>query len=163
MKRTSLFITLLMIVAASFSVSCGNRPASGSASTSSADTAVAYVLASNYFVKNTSDFKGFAVVKTREAFDSTFGMAAFMGPNGMPTSIDFGTSFVIAYSEGETDCPTELEVKSFTDDGDSTLVLETISHIGEKTTFTTVPCMLLIIDNKYLGYRTSFLNRPENK
>src|SRR5690606_11717534 len=63
-----------------------------------ANNAIPYVLAQNYFVKNTigEDRNGIYKIETQAAFDELFSPAASMGKDGKPTPIDFEKQYVIA-------------------------------------------------------------------
>ena len=50
---------------------------------------VSYILAANYFVKNTVNQLDNPKIETAEKFNEIFGMATTMGKEGKPTEIDF--------------------------------------------------------------------------
>ena len=79
---------LLSIVAAAiFMVSCGMTDKAKQ---------VDYTEAHGYFVRNGAPPHLSCYYDSKEAFDSVFGCAAFMGEGGTPTQIDFTRQSVIA-------------------------------------------------------------------
>jgi hypothetical protein len=85
------------------------------------DKEIPYVVARNYFVKNT--VKQGAVfnskIETPEKFDASFGAAARMGKDGRPTAIDFTKQYVIAIINDETDIATEIKPVSLQKDNET--------------------------------------------
>lgn len=75
----------------------------------------------HYFVRN--DVEDVPLVLNSEAErDSVLGMAAVMGEGGLPTEIDFSKESAINIVLPETNCPTDLHVKSVVKNGDSLIV-----------------------------------------
>ncbi len=74
-----------------------------------------------YFVRNDVD-KVPLVLNSEAERDSVLGMAAVMGEGGLPTEIDFSKEAVINIALPETNCPTDLRVKSVVQKGDSLVV-----------------------------------------
>lgn len=64
------------------------------ASCSSAES-VDYTVANGYFVRNDAPKDIPAIISTRPEFESVFGMATVMGPDGRPTAIDFSKQCVV--------------------------------------------------------------------
>lgn len=75
------------------------------------DSDVQYELAKNYFIKNTIENDSITRLKieTQTEFDSIFGMARLMGPDGNPTPIDFEKQFVITVLDTLTSLETEMK------------------------------------------------------
>ena len=78
-------------------------------------------------------------------------MAAVMGKDGMPTSIDFTKQYVIAVTLPETDTETDINLVSLKKDTNSDIILTYKVMTGEKRSYTIVPVRLLIVDKKYDG------------
>ena len=70
---------------------------------------VPYTKLERYFFKNNAEIPTNPKIDTREQFDSLFGMATVMGPNGRPTEVDFTKQFVIAVVLPVTNQATELD------------------------------------------------------
>ena len=107
--------------------------------------------AKNYFVRN--DIQNSVPVKfeNEKDFKEYFGMAAVMGKDGMPTSIDFTRQYVIAVTLPETDTETDINLVSLKKDTNSDIILTYKVITGEKRSYTIVPVRLLIVDKKYDG------------
>ena len=107
--------------------------------------------AKNYFVRN--DIQNSVPVKleNEKDFKEYFGMAAVMGKDGMPTSIDFTKQYVIAVTLPETDTETDINLISLKKDINSDIILTYKVITGEKRSYTIVPVRLLIVDKKYDG------------
>lgn len=119
---------------------------------------VPYTEAKNYFVKNTYKSIDVAVKKitTQKDFDQIFGMAATMGKEGKPTSIDFSRNYVIALIGLETNANEhpQLEIESLIKK-ESTIVLSYITN-GWSTnptpsSYTILPVKILIVSKQYNG------------
>lgn len=107
--------------------------------------------AKNYFVRN--DIQNSVPVKfeNEKDFKEYFGMAAVMGKDGMPTSIDFTKQYVIAVTLPETDTETDINLVSLKKDTNSDIILTYKVITGEKRSYTIIPVRLLIVDKKYDG------------
>ena len=107
--------------------------------------------AKNYFIRN--DIQNSVPVKfeNEKDFKEYFGMAAVMGKDGMPTSIDFTKQYVIAVTLPETDTETDINLVSLKKDTNSDIILTYKVITGEKRSYTIVPVRLLIVDKKYDG------------
>ena len=70
---------------------------------------VPYTKLERYFFKNNAEIPTNPKIDTREQFDSLFGMATVMGPNGRPTEVDFAKQFVIAVVLPVTNQETEID------------------------------------------------------
>lgn len=78
-------------------------------------------------------------------------MAAVMGKDGMPTSINFENQYVIAVTLPETDTDTDINLVSLKKAANSDIILTYKVITGEKRSYTIVPVRLLIVDKKYDG------------
>ena len=131
---------LLSIVAAAiFMVSCG---------TINKAKQVDYTEAHGYFVRNDAPSHPSCYYDSKEAFDSIFGCAAFMGEGGTPTQIDFTRQSVIAVIGCETNRPTKYIPVSLMSQAD-TLCLKYKVEEADPTTYTMVPLLLLLLDKAY--------------
>lgn len=131
---------LLSILAATiFMTSCGmtNRAKQ-----------VDYTEAHGYFVRNDAPSHPSRYYDSKEAFDSIFGYAAFMGEGGTPTQIDFTRQCVIAVIGCETNRPTKYIPISLMSQAD-TLCLKYNVEETDPTTSTMVPLLLLVLDKAY--------------
>lgn len=115
-------------------------------------TDVPYIVANNYFVRNDFKKENFAGprISSKEVFDSIFGEAAFMGPRGKVTPIDFSRQYALTVIGEPTDRHTEIVVTSLKQK-DSSIVLSYKTVVGEKSLAVTQPMLLIIVDNKYQG------------
>lgn len=109
---------------------------------------VPYVVADHYFFRNDAQIPADARIATQEQFDSLFGMAPVMGEGGLPTAIDFSRQFVIAVVKPETQYDTTLQPLLLKDDG-RILTLGYKTKVGSKMSYSTQPCMILVVDRKY--------------
>ncbi len=107
--------------------------------------------AKNYFVRN--DIQNSVPVKfeSEKDFKEYFGMAAVMGKDGMPTSIDFTKQYVIAVTLPETDTETDINLVSLKKDTNSDIILTYKVITEEKRSYAIIPVRLLIVDKKYDG------------
>lgn len=111
---------------------------------------IPYLVAEGYFQNNTVKELP-AVVTTRADFDSLFGMAVTMGPEGQPTPVDFIKQFVIAVGLPETDRATAITPVCLKKDEKGQLTFSYRVERGERRTYTTVPNLLLVVDSAYKG------------
>jgi hypothetical protein len=99
----------------------------------------------NYFVRNDAPKYGLtAAISTQDHFNSLFGMAAFMGPKGMPSAIDFDNEAVLAVTTRPLNQSCTLAVKDVIKDG-NTLLFRFTETLGEPLTYTIRPCLLIAI------------------
>lgn len=69
---------------------------------------IPYVVMNNYFLKSNVVGISYPLITKQEEFSGLFGMAAVMGKDGAPTSIDFSKESVIAIVLPETNVSTEI-------------------------------------------------------
>ena len=110
---------------------------------------VPFTVADNYFVRNDAPRPIPMKITTRDTFERIFGMAAVMGKNGLPTSIDFEHQFVIAVVLPETNHTTTIVVKRITDEADGLAITAQVEASKEENTWTQIPMQLLIVDRAY--------------
>ena len=110
---------------------------------------IPFEVAHNYFVRNDVTEPMPAKINSADEFEQYFGMAAFMGKNGQPTPIDFGTQFAIAVVLPETNHSTELHAESLIDDG-SKLTFTYRAEVADKeNTWTQVPVLLIFVNRAH--------------
>ena len=152
MKRKYLSFVLLL-AAVALVAGCGksNYPKAPEAgNTSTNPNAIPYLMASNYFVRN-SVLPSVTISKridTKTEFDEYFGVATTMG--SQPTAIDFDKQYVLAVILPETNDATTLKVANVT----SYRGIITLSYnreVGQEQTFTVRPLLLVLVDRKYSG------------
>ena len=111
---------------------------------------VPYEIARNYFKRqdDQEDVLPFKITSEEELL-RFFGYAAFMGRNGEPTKIDFDNQFVIPVVHPVTDIVTELNPVSLIQEK-SGLTFTYRENLGEKTTFSMQPILLVIVNRSDL-------------
>lgn len=115
------------------------------ASCSSAES-VDYTVANGYFVRNDAPKDIPAIISTRPEFESVFGMATVMGPDGRPTAIDFSKQCVVPVILPPTQHPTELIVEKVSkSDGAITVSCSALKD-AQAATFIMQPCAVVVID-----------------
>lgn len=112
---------------------------------------IPFTIAERYFIKNDVVISPETVVTTKDKFDELFGMAAVMGDNGMPTSINFSKEFVIAVSKPETNYSTEFIPLSLKRNENGDIVFTYKEIKGEKQSYYIVPCLLIVVNNEQKG------------
>ena len=111
-------------------------------------SAIPFEEVKNYFFRNNAVIPGSPLIDSSEQFQELFGAAAFMGKDGLPTSIDFDQEFVIAVVNPATDRMTELTPESLREENGE-LVFTYLETIGEQQTWTMQPVLLVKVDRKY--------------
>ncbi len=119
---------------------------------------VGYTEVLHYFVRNdVADFSP-RVITASEEMRQYFGMAAVMGPGGLPTSVDFQKENVIAIVEPETYNDTEIKIESVKKrDGHIVVTYKTVVSGGPRS-YRTVPCLLVKVSKKH-GDSVEFVKR----
>jgi hypothetical protein len=122
---------------------------------SGSDTAirVPYQEVRNYFFNNNAIAPKNPLITTSQQFDDLFGMAAYMGKDGMPTTIDFAKQSVIAVVIPETSMVTTIKPLQLISKG-TQLQFSYQVIIGEQVSYTMRPIYLLMVDNKYVQGKT---------
>lgn len=112
---------------------------------------IPYTLAKGYYVLNTVKNEKVESLRITSAdhFDRFFGMAAVMGEDGKPTAIDFKKSFVLALVGQPSEKDTSFDIDKLTENGDALELIYTIKQVDEVRSFTTHPCVILVVDKKY--------------
>ena len=114
-------------------------------------TSVPFTIGKNFFVKNTVESIDKVKLETQEEFNQIFGIATVMGKDGKPTPIDFSKQYVIAISEPTTEFATRIKNITIVKNTENEIIVDYKVETGEKQTFLTTPCCVLIIDKSYDG------------
>lgn len=122
-------------------------------------TDIPYIVAKNYFVKNTVQKLDHPKIETAEQFNEIFGMATTMGKDGKPTEIDFEKQNSIALILPETDIATTIEVVSLQKNGHGKITFRYKRTVGQKQSFTIRPNVVVLIDKSENG-DIAFLEQP---
>lgn len=125
-------------------------------SCNTSEKAIGYSEVENYFLRNDVTDYSPRVITTSEEMRQYFGMAAVMGPGGMPTSVDFDKENVIAIVEPQTDRDTELKIESIKRQEGGMVVTYKVVVSGDSRSYQTVPCLLVKVNKKY-GYSAQFV------
>lgn len=112
---------------------------------------ISYTVADHYFVNNNAPEQTSLKYTSQQQFDQTFGMAAVMGRNGLPTKIDFQRQFVIAKVLPITNVDTEMRPLALTETADGQLEFSYEVISGQEMSSSMQPCLLLIVDRKYVS------------
>ena len=109
---------------------------------------VDYKEAHNYFLNQGQERAVGSKITTQKDFDRCFGMAAFMGKGGNPTTINFKKEFVIPIILDETDKDTDILDVSL-EGNERELKLTYRVKEGKQQSFFMQPIKLLIVNNAY--------------
>ena len=119
------------------------------------ETVVPFSVARNYFVRSDADVAENVKITDQATFEGVFGMAAFMGKDGQPTSIDWDKEFVIAVVKPVTDVETVLEPLSLIKKGKS-LVLNYSLKSGPSMSYTIRPFFIIVVDKQWEDLPVAF-------
>lgn len=123
------------------------------------ETAVPFSVARNYFVRSDADVPENVRITDQATFEGMFGMAAFMGRDGQPTSIDWDREFVIAVVKPVTDVETVMEPLSLIKKGES-LVLSYSLVSGLDMSYTIRPFFIIVVDKQWEDLPVVLDERP---
>ncbi len=143
MKKTDRFILRLLSLAV-FSVTVAVL-----SSCNTSEKTVGYTEVLHYFVRNDVVDYSPRVVTTEEDMRQYFGMAAVMGPGGLPTSVDFNKENVIAVVEPQTNMDTEIKIESIRKQNGHVVVTYKTIVSGEPRSYQSVPCLLVKVSKKH--------------
>ena len=137
------FVIITAIMLCVLSTACRTQKSTAVASE------VPYVVAKGYFVRN--DVRRIPNGKITDArlFKEIFGAAAVMGPDGLPTKIDFEKDYVIVVSENASHTKTDIFPSSLSQLSDGTLRLVCRIEKGEEQSFTSLLCLILVVSRQY--------------
>jgi len=158
MRATLKTLAAMLLVLASCNNQSKENPTTNSDSVETeqqqapANNAIPYVVAQNYFVKNTvgEDRNGIHKIETQAAFDELFSPAASMGKDGKPTPIDFDKQYVIAIISSTSDLTPTIDSIAVEKQGEEIAVTYK-EVLGEKQSFTVRPVAILLVDKQYQG------------
>ena len=115
----------------------------------------------NYFIRKDAPKERFEkVFFSQEAFRSNFGMAAFMGPNGRPSEIDFKREVVIAMVLPPMNQACKLRIEEVVKE-EGRLIFHYAQTLGEPLSYTIRPCLLIAIAKSDFESNLSFLYSDE--
>lgn len=145
------FVTLITLFTGIVLISCNKQ-----------GTKIDYKTAEGYFVLNSIPNNGAydKKITTNEEFNEYFGAAATM--NSTPTVINFDSEFVAAYILPETNMQTSIDVDSVVWNGQKTEMYLSL-YTGEEQSYSIRPVKILVIDKKYDGGVTTFVNHYGNR
>ncbi len=147
MKKISTILILTMI---SFGISYGQNKGD-----------IKFTHAKNYFVKNSykeGELRQYKILSQKE-FDEIFGMACLMGNEGKPTTIDFKKQFVFAIICPETTISDELIPVNLKKENKNKLSFNYKTKIGSEQSYTSRPCIIIVIDKKYKNCEIAIKNQ----
>jgi hypothetical protein len=111
---------------------------------------VPFRILNNYFVRNNTP-KGelLKVLPTQKHFDEVFGSAAFMGPKGLPTPINFETETVLAVILPTMNQSCTLSVQDVIKEGDK-LTFSYTQTMGAPLSYTIRPSLCIAVPKSAL-------------
>lgn len=113
------------------------------------ETVVPFFVARNYFVRSDADVPENVKITDQATFEGVFGMAAFMGRDGQPTSIDWDKEFVIAVVKPVTDFETVMEPLSLIRKGESLVLSYSLLSGREEMSYTIRPFFIIVVDKQW--------------
>ncbi|MBO4918140.1 MAG: hypothetical protein J5374_09730 [Bacteroidales bacterium] len=116
-------------------------------------------MARNFFVRSDADVPENVRITDQATFEGVFGMAAFMGRDGQPTSIDWDREFVIAVVKPVTDVETVMEPLSLIKKGGA-LVLSYSLVSGQDMSYTIRPFFIIVVDKQWEDLPVVFDEQP---
>ena len=153
--KNQLIITLLLLFV--WSTACRSKketmlhPKSDTEAIAGKKNTLPFVIAQNYFVKNTVEAIENLKIDTEAAFKSYFGAATTMGNNGKPTAVNFTKEFAIAIVLPNTNVTTTIQPVALKQTQDHSLLFEYKVTVGEKQSYTSRPFLLVLVDKKFVG------------
>lgn len=140
-------LVVFAVISTFLIVSCRNTSA-----TQESTENVPYETVQGYFVKNDADLSTLknGKIATEAEFSTIFGPAALMGPNGMPTTVDFSKQYIIAVIGNKTDSAVTVVPVSLVKKGDH-LTFTYEYKVGEKQSYTIRPALIIAVDSQYVG------------
>lgn len=112
---------------------------------------IPFTIAERYFSKSNHNTSQTAIIRTSEELNNHLGMAAVMGPNGTPTTIDFDKSFVIMVAEPTTNHNTTIEPVSLVSDENGKITFNYKVIKGEQQSYEIKPVLSIIVPNENTG------------
>ncbi|MCH2228773.1 MAG: hypothetical protein MK105_00415 [Crocinitomicaceae bacterium] len=149
------FVINILILTSIVLLSCQNnsknRNTSNKTEVNSESIDIPFVVAKNYFVKNSIQQLDNPKIETQTKFNEIFGIATTMGKDGMATEIDFSKQYVIAVVKPETDLSATIEPVSLKKNEAGEVVFTYSYATGEKQTYSTRPNIAIILDKSENG------------
>lgn len=148
MKKIILHTALTVVL--TYLVSCVSTSNNGGVSSGLGQVApdtIPYTVAQHYFVRNDVDSVP-TIINSQAELEKYFGMAAYMGPNGEPTKIDFSQNSVLAVVLPVTDLATEIIPESFVRESNGDAVFSCEVKTGEKQSYSTRPMLTAIVNKQ---------------
>ena len=107
-----------------------------------------------YFLKNNINSTRFSIKKilSKKELDSFFGMAACMGAEGKPSTVDFNKQFVIPVVIEKNNKDMTLDPISLKIEKAKQLTFHFRLSLGNVTTAESVPILLISVNRKYKSY-----------
>ncbi len=106
--------------------------------------------ANHYFFRNDATVPTNPLVTTQEEFDKLYGMAAVMGKDGLPTTIDFSKQFAIGIVLPVTNDDTEITPEKLLSNGDTLTLHYSTKVNAHNMSWQMRPMSLIIVDKKHL-------------
>lgn len=113
------------------------------------NTDIDFIVAKNYYVKNSVETIDNPKIETLDDFKKIFGMATLQGDEGKPTEIDFDNQFVIAVVMPPSNTEIILTPVSLSNNNENKLEFTYSIQKGVEQTHTIKPCLIIIVDKKY--------------
>ena len=145
-----LFITLAALLC--LAACSPNKPAAGGS------REIPFEIAHGYFFNNGQTLPSQPLIASEEEFSQLFGKAAFMGPNGTPTPIDFQKQCVLAIVLPITDVSTEITPLKVEEAGRELRYTYEVKT-GEKQTFSIQPVSIIVLDKKYASHKVELIQK----
>ncbi len=118
---------------------------------------VEYTEAQRYFLRNDVTDYTSRLVTNKEDFESLFGMAAVMGENGLPTTIDWKTQSVVALLAQPTNMDTSIKLLSMKSEAGKLSVRYAVSQKGDPRSYSYTPMRLFIVSKSAAKKGASFV------
>lgn len=167
MTLTLCMTTILLIIASGFFSSCNKEKSKHRNNNKNGKNEICtcgegfpigctpYIRGKNYFVKNTYDNTELITLKieNQEDFDRVFGHATYglSGSNeGIPTTIDFNTQYVIATISTITNLDENLDIMYLLQE-DEHFVFHISRTFGDQMTYSMHNYVMIVVDKQYHG------------
>ena len=149
------FVALLCVLPMLLLAACAPKSAENKAAADVVESAemeeqdVPYSIAKRYFVKNTIGEFNINRIADKETFEQYFGMAAVMGRDGLPTTIDFEQEFVIPVVLPETGYELSIVPVSLRNNGRGELLFNCRVDTLRELSYTIRPLLLTIVSKSF--------------
>ncbi|MBQ9275069.1 MAG: hypothetical protein IJ228_09655 [Succinivibrio sp.] len=144
---------LVMMPAAAEESKMPLRPSYAAGAGGAQREALSGTILRNYFAVQTA---GSAVIRSEEELSERFGLAAFMGPDGEPTQVDFSTELVLGVVLEDSADEEEVHLEALYLEGGALHVDYTV-RVGERgRSYTIRPLLLLKVERSQVPDRIIF-------